>query len=110
MSIATPASIPRFGGELVGPGHADYDRHRAVWNADAQRVEMHLVSLRPQTVVIPAASSTARFTRGEWIWTESSYKYSADQIVRMGATAGFRARDQWVDGDAKFALTLFSAL
>ena len=50
------------------------------------------------------------FSRGERIWTESSYKYSADQIVRMGAEAGFATRDQWIDADARFALTLFTAI
>ena len=44
------------------------------------------------------------------MWTESSYKYGADQIVQMGADAGFATRDQWVDDDARFALTLFVSL
>jgi uncharacterized SAM-dependent methyltransferase len=50
------------------------------------------------------------FSRDEWIWTESSYKYSADQIVDMGAHASFATRDQWIDAEAGFALTLFTAL
>jgi dimethylhistidine N-methyltransferase len=81
--------------------------HRAVWNVAHQRIEMHLVSRRAQSVLIPAASTTVRFNRDEWIWTESSYKYRADQIVDMGAEAGFATRDQWIDDEAKFALTLF---
>jgi len=28
----------------------------------------------------------------------------------MGATAGFALRNQWIDRDAKFALTLFAAV
>jgi dimethylhistidine N-methyltransferase len=84
--------------------------HRAAWVGGHQRIEMHLVSRRAQTVRIPAASATVRFERDEWIWTESSYKYDADQIVGMGADACFAPRDQWVDGDARFALTLFAAM
>ena len=93
---------------------ADFDlgafEHRAAWNQEHQRIEMHLVSQRAQTVRVPAASIAVRFERGEWIWTESSYKYGADQIVEMGADAGFAARDQWVDEDARFALTLFTSM
>jgi len=93
---------------------ADFDlgafRHRAAWDRARQRVEMHLVCRRAQTVHIPAARYTVTFGRGEWIWTESSYKYGADQIVEMGSDAGFGTRDQWVDEEARFALTLFVAL
>jgi dimethylhistidine N-methyltransferase len=93
---------------------ADFDlgafEHRAAWNQEHQRIEMHLVSRRPQTVRVPGASIAVRFERDEWIWTESSYKYGADQIVEMGADAGFATRDQWVDDDARFALTLFTAM
>ena len=71
---------------------------------------MHLVSLRDQVVRIPAADSTVSFVADEWIWTESSYKYTPDQIVDLGAEANFATRDQWVDEEAGFALTLFTAV
>jgi hypothetical protein len=32
------------------------------------------------------------------------------QIERMGERAGFLVAEQWVEGDAKFALTLFTAI
>ena len=92
---------------------ADFDLtsfdHRAVWNAPQSRVEMHLVSRRTQEVAISRASCTVSFDRGEHIWTESSYKYTIEEIVERGERAGFRSREQWVDGDARFALTLFVA-
>ena len=50
------------------------------------------------------------FSRGERIWTESSYKYEPDGIIDMGAEAGFASRDQWVDPQAGFALTLLGAI
>ena len=84
--------------------------HRAAWDPANQRIEMHLVSRADQTVRIPAAHSTVRFERDEWIWTESSYKYTADQVVDMGAGAGFATREQWIDVDAAFALTLLAAM
>ena len=101
--------LARMNTELL----ADFDlaafAHRAVWNPVERRVEMHLVSLADQTVRIPRAGTTATFARGEWIWTESSYKYDADEVVRMGAEAGFRLHQQWIESDARFALTLFKA-
>ena len=89
---------------------ADFDinafRHRALWNADASRVEMHLVAERAQHVRIPGASLEVAFEEGETIWTESSYKYRPEQVVEMLDRAGFTRVDQWIDQDAGFALTL----
>jgi dimethylhistidine N-methyltransferase len=92
---------------------ADFDLasfdHRAVWNAAESRVEMHLVSRHAQRVEIPRAGCTVSFDRGEHIWTENSYKYTLEEVLARGERAGFRSREQWVDGDARFALTLFLA-
>jgi uncharacterized SAM-dependent methyltransferase len=93
--------------------HADFvlERfaHRAVWNREASRVEMHLVSLERQDVCV--ADIDLRFTleEGETIWTESSYKYEPQGIRRLVEEAGFRQRRQWIDEPAQFALTLFQA-
>src|SRR5215470_13081185 len=92
---------------------ADFDlsafEHLAVWNPEHCRVEMHLVSTREQQVSIPRADFVARFSNGERIWTESSYKYTPERVHAMGAAAGFRALEQWVDASAGFALTLLLA-
>jgi L-histidine N-alpha-methyltransferase len=82
--------------------------HRAVWRAEERRVEMHLVSRRRQTVEIAAAGSALTFEPGEWIWTESSHKYEGDQVIAEGRAAGFDGAEQWVDADARFALTRFT--
>ena len=101
--------LARMNTELL----ADFDlsafAHRAVWNPIERRVEMHLESLRAQTVHVPRADCVAEFARGERIWTESSYKYDPDQIVRMGHEAGFRLHQQWIEPDARFAVVLFVA-
>lgn len=93
---------------------ADFDlnafQHRARWNLDERRVEMHLVSLAEQRVRIPAAGVSVEFARNEWIWTESSYKYTPEEVYRMGAQASFVDVAQWIDDDARFALTLFRAV
>ena len=93
---------------------ADFDldgfAHRAVWNAAASRVEMHLESLRSQTVSLPGADCQVHFAAGESIWTESSYKYEAEGIAALGMQVGFDCRDQWVDQRARFAVTAFDAV
>ena len=90
---------------------ADFDlasfHHEARWNAAASRIEMHLVSRRPQRVAVPAADLVVDFEAGESIWTESSYKYETAEIAAIGAAAGFSVAQQWVDARASFALTLF---
>ncbi len=92
---------------------ADFDvsafRHRALWNAAASRVEMHLVAARRQLVRIPGASLEVTFEEGETIWTESSYKYQPDAVVQMLERAGFQPAAQWLDAADSFALTLVSA-
>jgi uncharacterized SAM-dependent methyltransferase len=67
---------------------------------------MHLVSKRRQTVRIPGAGIKLELQASETIWTESSYKYQPDEIVRMIEHAGFEATAQWEDSRARFALTL----
>jgi L-histidine Nalpha-methyltransferase len=102
--------LVRINRELGGTFDLGAFDHRAIWNGDQQRIEMHLVSRRPQTVAVETCRMNVSFLRGEWIWTESSYKYTPDQIVDMGAEAGFATTEQWVDERAKFALTLFTAI
>ena len=102
--------LVRINRELGGDFDLAAFDHRAAWNADEQRIEMHLVSRLAQTVTITAADTAVTFAPGEPIWTESSYKYEPDQIERMGADTGFGMRDQWIEEDARFALTLFVAV
>ena len=100
----------RINTELI----ADFDlagfAHRAVWNPGERRVEMHLVSQCRQQVTILRSDTTVSFEPGEFIWTESSYKYTPGEVERLGESTGFRAHEQWLEPDARFALTLFHAV
>ncbi len=80
--------------------------HEAVWDAGASRIEMHLVSQSAQVVDVPKSHVELRMAPGERIWTESSYKFQANQIVAVLAAAGFRRVAQWVDREDQFAVTL----
>ena len=102
--------LERINHELGGEFDLAAFDHQAVWNGEERRIEMHLVSRANQRVRISATGTTVSFKCGERIWTESSYKYEPDSIVEMGAEAGFAARDQWVDRETGFALTLLGAI
>jgi len=90
---------------------ADFDltrfQHVARWDTAERRVEMHLLSLDRQTVQVPAAGIAVEFSEGETIWTESSHKYSPEEVREIAARTGFRCDAQWVDGEWAFAQSLF---
>jgi dimethylhistidine N-methyltransferase len=92
---------------------ADFDlgqfAHVARINREARSVEMHLRSKRRQTVRIPAADLRVEFLEGETIWTESSHKYSADEVFQMARDAGFCCQAQWIDEQWPFAESLLIA-
>jgi dimethylhistidine N-methyltransferase len=81
-------------------------RHKAVWNAEASRIEMHLESLRAQKVRIPALGLNISFTAGETIHTENSYKFTPASIAAMLEASGFRTAKTWHDEQNWFAVTL----
>jgi len=99
--------LRRLNDELGATFDLDAFAHRAVWRAGEQRVEMHLVSRVRQDVRIAAADCTFAFEPGDTIWTESSHKYEASQIIDEGRAAGFDEVRQWIDPEAGFALTRF---
>jgi dimethylhistidine N-methyltransferase len=99
--------LVRINRELRGTFDLDAFAHVAVWNASARRVEMHLESRVAQRVRV--GDAWFDFARGERIWTESSYKYEPADVEALGADAGFTTADQWIDEEARFALTLLAA-
>jgi L-histidine N-alpha-methyltransferase len=101
--------LVRINNELGGEFNLDAFAHVALWNPAERRIEMHLESIVAQQVRIASAGVTVEFGRGERIWTESSYKYQPDQIVAMGTETGFITSEQWIEPEARFALTLLVA-
>lgn len=87
--------LKRINRELDCDFQLDGFQHYAFYNPRESRVEMHLVSQRDQ--VVHLNKETISFTRGESIWTESSYKYNLDEFEQMAAAAGFRVERVWVD-------------
>jgi len=77
-------------------------RHYAFYNAPLGRIEMHLVSLVPQTVNI--GNHRFAFDAGESIHTENSYKYSVEEFRALALGAGFRGEKVWLDAKGMFSL------
>src|SRR5712691_4526184 len=92
---------------------ADFDlagfRHEARYNSPERRIEMHLRSLRGQSVTIAGSGCNVSFTKDETIWTESSHKYRADEIPAMARRTGYRCDAQWLDSEWPFAENLLIA-
>ncbi|HZC22848.1 MAG TPA: L-histidine N(alpha)-methyltransferase [Candidatus Binatia bacterium] len=92
---------------------ADFDlaqfQHVARINPEARSVEMHLESMRRQVVSIPGAEIMIEFQQGETIWTESSHKFSAEELFQTAREAGFRCEVQWIDEQWPFAENLLIA-
>jgi len=76
--------------------------HRAIWNSEESRIEMHLVSGRSQ--VVHVAGRPVWFDAGETIHTENSYKHTPERLTALAARAGWHVLDQWTDPDGWFAL------
>jgi dimethylhistidine N-methyltransferase len=85
---------------------ADFDparfRHRAFYNGDRQRIEMHLVSDTRQTV--RCHGCRIDFLPGESIHTENSYKYTVPGFAELAATAGLSLRRSWIDAGQLFSV------
>jgi L-histidine N-alpha-methyltransferase len=84
-------------------------RHRARWNEQHSRIEMHLESLLTQKVVLRALDLEVRFARGETIHTENSYKFTDERVVALLTRAGFKLRQQWTDPNHWFTVYLAAA-
>lgn len=101
--------LARVNRELDGDFNLDQFIHEARINHEARSVEMHLRSTTNQTVRIKGADLVIEFRKDETIWTESSHKYSLDEIPGTATEAGFRCARQWVDDEWRFAESLFIA-
>ena len=94
--------LARINRELGGGFDLRRWRHYAFYNAPLGRIEMHLASLRNQSVNL--GQHRFSFVEGETIHTENSYKYSPAEFRTLAALGGFVARKMWTDRDGRFAL------
>lgn len=81
--------------------------HRAFYNADLARIEMHLVCTRDSRVRVDDQFFVLK--AGQSIHTESSYKYAPGEFVKLAREMGFAPVAHWMDPRQWFAVHLFRA-
>lgn len=88
---------------------ADFDlsawQHRAVYNRELHRIEMHLVAKQAQSVHL--GGRTFDFPAGEHIITEYSYKHTPEGFTALASEAGFKLSQLWTDPERLFAVFHF---
>jgi L-histidine Nalpha-methyltransferase len=89
---------------------ADFDlaafRFCAHWNEERGAVQSFLVSERAERAHIPASGLTVEFAAGDTIHTESSYKFTREEIIALAADCGFAEKKTYTDTAARYALSL----
>lgn len=90
---------------------ADFDvsafRHRAVWDTQMNRIEMHLVATRDTAATVGAFDDLrVELAQGEHLLTEYSTKFTRDQIQQELADVGLTVAGMWTDPDGDFLVTL----
>jgi dimethylhistidine N-methyltransferase len=90
--------LVRINAELGGDFDLNGFTHRAIYNKERHRIEMHLIARKPQTVHLLGRSFA--FRAGESIHTESSYKYSIERFNALARGSGWTPKSSWTD-DAK---------
>ncbi|MDQ2798412.1 MAG: L-histidine N(alpha)-methyltransferase, partial [Armatimonadota bacterium] len=85
--------LRRMNEELGADFDLDQFAHYAFYNDFVGRIEMHLMSLRPQTVHL--GNTAIAFEEEETILTECSYKYSLPEFEKIAASAGLVVRKVW---------------
>ena len=99
--------IRRINRELDGDLPLDAFVHRAVWNDDKARIEMHLEAVRP--LHFHVAGQCFRMTEGETIHTESSHKYGPRDERLLLRAGDWEPVREWSDEEGLFSLVLAEA-
>ena len=89
---------------------ADFDlqrwRHRAIYNSSEGRIEMYLISEKPQVMHIDGHAFSFRV--GEKILTEYSYKHTPESFSKLASSAGFEFQRMWTDERRLFGVFYFT--
>jgi len=99
--------LRRINAELDADVPVGAFRHCARWNDLKSRVEMHLQAVRDTCFTI--AGHRFSFAAGQTIHTENSHKYGLRDGRLLLEAAGWWPREEWTDGEEKFAVILAEA-
>ena len=76
--------------------------HRAFYNGDEERIEMHLVANRDTAIELDGRRF--KFDAGESIHTENSHKYSIEGFRALVAVTAFPPVDVWTASDGLISI------
>lgn len=99
--------LDRINRELGGTVPLDAFRHRAIWNDDRARIEMHLEATRAADFTVDGRDFS--IGEGETIHTENSHKYGPRDARILLRSGGWTPIAEWTDPDDRFALYLAEA-
>ena len=94
--------LARINRELGGDFQLQRFRHRAVHDADRDRVELHIESTAAQFVHI--GGTRFRLEQGESLFTAAFCRYDIDEFRALAQRAGFAPAQAWIDGAAHFSV------
>src|SRR5271163_1570513 len=94
--------LDRINYELGGRFDLQGFEHLALYNDEKGRIEMHLRSRSPQHVPIAKIGQAISFRKDETIHTESSHKYTVDEVRNLGDRANLVLRRTWFDARRYF--------
>jgi dimethylhistidine N-methyltransferase len=94
--------LHRINRELGGDFDVGAFIHRAVYNRDRHRIEMHLISKKALTAEVLGQKFS--FRPGESIHTENSYKYSIERFALLARVSGWTPLETWTDPQATFSV------
>jgi dimethylhistidine N-methyltransferase len=94
--------LHRINRELGGDFDVGAFLHRAIYNRDRHRIEMHLISRKALTAHV--LGKPFSFRPGESIHTENSYKYSIDRFMKLARGAGWMPLESWTDAGGMFSV------
>ncbi|WP_375249459.1 L-histidine N(alpha)-methyltransferase [Sphingomonas sp.] len=99
--------LERINRELDGTIPVDAFAHKAIWNDDRARIEMHLAATRDTAFEVDGRPF--EIAAGETIHTENSHKYGPRDARILLRAGGWTPIREWTDADGKFAVILAEA-
>jgi len=99
--------LERINRELGGDIPLDAFVHKAVWNDDRARVEMHLEAVRDVAFTVDGRSF--EMSASDSIHTENSHKYGARDARILLRSGGWTPVAEWTDPEGLFGVYLAEA-
>ncbi|MFN2459189.1 MAG: L-histidine N(alpha)-methyltransferase [Candidatus Velthaea sp.] len=100
--------LGRMNRELAAGFDLDAFAFRATYDGARGAVDSFLVSERRQVVRVGAIDLDVPFSVGDTIHTESSYKFTREEIVALAQCSGYRELRTFSDAGGRYALSLLT--